>query len=77
MTLSLTLQDIYVNRLVERVDKLQETIAMYDAQITAQREETKAAEDTLAEARLEIEVSAWRLAYRERSVLGGSLGDRV
>ena len=51
-----------MNRLVERVDKLQETIAMYDAQITAQREETKAAEDTLAEARLEIEVSSWRLA---------------
>ena len=50
-----------MNRLVERVDKLQETIAMYDAQITAQREETKAAEDALSEARMEIEVSSYKL----------------
>lgn len=51
----LLLQDIYVNRLVERVDKLREDMAMYDAQLVAQTEETKAARDALNEAFMEIE----------------------
>jgi len=49
------LQDLYVNRLVERIDRLREDIAMYDAQIEAQTAETRAARDLLGEARLEIE----------------------
>ncbi|XP_064620964.1 coiled-coil domain-containing protein 40-like isoform X2 [Lineus longissimus] len=48
-------QDLFVDRLVERVDKLKEEIAMYDAQITAQSEETKVAKETLMEAQTEIE----------------------
>lgn len=46
-----------MDRLVERVDKLKEEIAMFEAQITAQTEETKAAKDALMEAHMEIEVS--------------------
>ncbi|KAK3598746.1 hypothetical protein CHS0354_028798 [Potamilus streckersoni] len=48
-------QDLFVDRLVERVDKLKEEIAMYEAQITAQLEETKAAKEALMEAHMEIE----------------------
>ena len=49
-------QDLYVDRLTETVDKLREQIALYEAQCSAQSEETKAAKDALAEARMEIEV---------------------
>ncbi|XP_069123768.1 coiled-coil domain-containing protein 40-like [Argopecten irradians] len=48
-------QDLFVDRLVERVDKLKEEIAMYEAQITAQTEETLAAKEALTEAHMEIE----------------------
>ncbi|GFO16023.1 coiled-coil domain-containing protein 40 [Plakobranchus ocellatus] len=48
-------QDLYVDRLVEKVDKLKEEIAMYEAQISAQSEETKAAKESLMEAYMEIE----------------------
>ncbi|XP_045213458.2 coiled-coil domain-containing protein 40-like [Mercenaria mercenaria] len=48
-------QDLFVDRLVERVDKLKEEIAMYEAQLTAQLEETKAAKEQLMEAYMEIE----------------------
>ncbi|KAH9504072.1 Coiled-coil domain-containing protein 40 [Bulinus truncatus] len=48
-------QDLFVDRLVEGVDRLKEEIAMYDAQITAQTEETKAAKESLMEAYMEIE----------------------
>ncbi|XP_052261678.1 coiled-coil domain-containing protein 40-like isoform X2 [Dreissena polymorpha] len=48
-------QDLFVDRLVERVDKLKEEIAMYEAQLTAQLEETKAAKEQLMEAHMEIE----------------------
>ncbi len=41
---------------MERVDKLRNEIAMYDAQLTAQTEETKAAKEALSEAHMEIEV---------------------
>jgi len=49
-------QDLFVDRLVERVDKLKEEIAMFEAQITAQTEETHAAKEALMEAHMEIEV---------------------
>ncbi|KAK3091997.1 hypothetical protein FSP39_024328 [Pinctada imbricata] len=48
-------QDLFVDRLVERVDKLKEEIAMFEAQIAAQTEETKAAKEALLEAHMEIE----------------------
>ena len=47
-----------MDRLVERVDKLKEEIAMYEAQISAQSEETKTAKESLMEAYMEIEVRA-------------------
>lgn len=50
-------QDLFVDRLVEQVDKLREEVAMYEAQITAQTEETRAAKDALMEANMEMEVS--------------------
>ena len=34
-------QDLYVDRLIERVDKMKEEMAMYEAQIIAQGEETR------------------------------------
>jgi hypothetical protein len=42
---------------VERVDKLREEIALFEAQIMAQSEETRAAKETLTEAHMEIEVT--------------------
>lgn len=48
-------QDLYVDRLIERMDKLKEEMAMYEAQITAQSEETRAAKDALMEASMEME----------------------
>ncbi|XP_025098485.1 coiled-coil domain-containing protein 40-like isoform X2 [Pomacea canaliculata] len=48
-------QDLFVDRLVEQVDKLREEVAMYEAQITAQTEETRAAKDALMEANMEME----------------------
>lgn len=50
------MQDLYVDRLVERVDKLREEIAMYEAQLSAQTSETKATKEALSEAHMEIEV---------------------
>ena len=50
-------QDLYVDRLVEQVDKLREDIAITEAQLTAQLEETKAAKEALSEASMEIEVA--------------------
>ena len=45
-----------VDRLTQKVDRLHEEIAMYEAQTLAQEEETKTAHKTLAEAVTEIEV---------------------
>lgn len=48
--------------LTERVDQLRESIAMYEAQQSAQAEETIAAKQALSEAKDEIEV--WtKLSY--------------
>ena len=48
-------QDLYVNRLVERMDRLREDIALFDAQLEAQAAETRAARELLGEAKMEIE----------------------
>ena len=48
-------QDLYVDRLVERLDKLREEITMYEAQMTAQSQETKVTKEALTEAHMEIE----------------------
>ncbi|KAL5017966.1 hypothetical protein ScPMuIL_003688 [Solemya velum] len=48
-------QDLFIDRLVEKVDKLKEEIAMYEAQYAAQLEETKFAKEALMEAYMEIE----------------------
>ena len=45
-----------MDRLVERVDKLREEIAVYEAQMSAQNTETAATKDALSEAHMEIEV---------------------
>ena len=52
----LPMKDLMVNKLVTLVDHLRGDISMYEAQITAQREETKAAVRTLTEASTELEV---------------------
>ena len=57
MNITISSQDLFVDRLVERVDKLKEEIAMYEAQLTAQLEETKAAKEQLMEAHMEMEVT--------------------
>ncbi|KAL5246650.1 hypothetical protein ACHWQZ_G018758 [Mnemiopsis leidyi] len=49
------LQDLYVDRTVEQVDKLTQEIAMYDAQAQAQKEETDGMQALLGEASLELE----------------------
>ena len=49
------IQDLYVNRLVERMDRLREDIAVFDAQLEAQTAETRAARELLGEARMEID----------------------
>ena len=46
-----------MDMLVEKVDRLREAIAMYEAQLSAQTEETKATKETLSEAHMEINVS--------------------
>jgi len=46
-----------VDRLNEKVAKMQEEIGMCAAQLAAQMDETKAAKEAVMEARMEIEVS--------------------
>ena len=45
-----------MNRLTEKAEQLRETIAMYEAQQSAQAEETLAAKQSLSEAKDEIDV---------------------
>lgn len=65
------MQDLYVNRLVERMDRLRDDIALFDAQLEAQAAETRANRELLGEAKMEIEAitvekkhlySAWNSA---------------
>ncbi|XP_030638701.1 coiled-coil domain-containing protein 40 [Chanos chanos] len=48
-------QDLYVNRLTKHIERQTEQIAEYDIQTLAQKEETKATKETLAEAQMEID----------------------
>ncbi|KAI7808016.1 coiled-coil domain-containing protein 40 [Triplophysa rosa] len=48
-------QDVYVERLTKHVEKLSGQIALFEVQITAQSEETKAAKETYSEAQLELD----------------------
>uniref|UniRef100_A0A4W3JTE2 Coiled-coil domain 40 molecular ruler complex subunit n=1 Tax=Callorhinchus milii TaxID=7868 RepID=A0A4W3JTE2_CALMI len=67
-------QDMFVDRLVSQMDRLREQIALYEAQCTAQREETKAARGTVGEAVMEIEaidLEKKQLLHHWRSSLMG------
>ncbi|XP_076001592.1 coiled-coil domain-containing protein 40 [Genypterus blacodes] len=48
-------QDLYVERLTKDMERLTEQIALYDAQATAQAQETQAAKEAFSEAELEME----------------------
>jgi chromosome segregation ATPase len=48
-------QDIYIDELNEYIKKQQEQLALFEAQLISQREETKSAHDTLHEAAKEME----------------------
>ncbi|XP_070832310.1 coiled-coil domain-containing protein 40 isoform X1 [Chaetodon trifascialis] len=48
-------QDLYVERLTKDMERLTQQIAMYEAQSSAQAEETQAAKDALSEAEMEME----------------------
>ncbi|XP_056315030.1 coiled-coil domain-containing protein 40 [Danio aesculapii] len=48
-------QDIYVERLTNRAEKLLEQISLYDFQLISQTEQTRVAKDSLSEAQLELD----------------------
>ncbi len=48
-------QDLIVNRLEEKENRLREDIGLYESQLTNQMKETKAAKEALIEARMETE----------------------
>ncbi|XP_041790181.1 coiled-coil domain-containing protein 40 [Chelmon rostratus] len=48
-------QDLYVKRLTKTMERLTQQIAMYEAQSSAQAEETQAAKEALSEAEMEME----------------------
>ncbi|XP_056102134.1 coiled-coil domain-containing protein 40 [Rhinichthys klamathensis goyatoka] len=48
-------QDLYVERLTKHVEKLSEQISLYEVQIIAQTDQTKAAKEALSEAQLELD----------------------
>ncbi|KAM9857686.1 coiled-coil domain-containing protein 40 [Aulostomus maculatus] len=48
-------QDMYVERLTKDLERLTQQVAMYDAQIPAQAEETQTATEALTEAEMEME----------------------
>ncbi|XP_074553848.1 coiled-coil domain-containing protein 40 [Halichoeres trimaculatus] len=56
-------QDLYVERLTKDMERLTQQIAMYEAQTSAQAEETQAAKDGLSEAEMEMESLA--MAHRQ------------
>uniref|UniRef100_A0AAY4AGM5 Coiled-coil domain-containing protein 40 n=1 Tax=Denticeps clupeoides TaxID=299321 RepID=A0AAY4AGM5_9TELE len=51
-------QDLYVERLTKELEKLTEQEALYDVQIAAQSEETRAIREVLEEAQMELETLA-------------------
>eukprot|EP00760_Papus_ankaliazontas_P029424 PhM_4_TR4241/c0_g1_i1/m.15111 len=58
-------QDFLIDALNERIKMLGEQLALYTHQLTAQREETKLAQDTLAEAQSEMEA----IQYEKKQLL--------
>ncbi|XP_028993575.1 coiled-coil domain-containing protein 40 [Betta splendens] len=48
-------QDLYVERLINDMEKLTQQIALYEAQVQAQAEETQTAKEALSEAEMEME----------------------
>nr|XP_015212263.1 PREDICTED: coiled-coil domain-containing protein 40 isoform X1 [Lepisosteus oculatus] len=48
-------QDLLVDRLTQRVQQLTEQIALYEVQIAAQAQETRAAQETVSEAQMEMD----------------------
>ena len=50
------LQDIYLDRLTRQIASLEEQLSLYDAQYSAQSQETKAVKENLTEADMELEV---------------------
>ena len=53
------LQDIYLDRLTRQIASLEEQLSLYDAQYTAQSQETKAVKENLTEADMELEVHVY------------------
>ena len=51
-------QDLYVDRLTEEVQRLEEQVALYKAQCTAQAQDSQAVKEALTEAAMELEVHA-------------------
>ncbi|KAM4585269.1 coiled-coil domain-containing protein 40 [Odontesthes bonariensis] len=49
-------QDLYVERLTKEMERLTQQIAMYEAQASAQAEETRAAKEALSEAEMKMEL---------------------
>ena len=50
------MQDLYLDRLTSQIASLEEQLALYDAQYSAQSQETRAVKNSLTEASLELEV---------------------
>ena len=50
------LQDLYVDRLTEEVQRVEEQAALYKAQCAAQTQDSQAVKEALAEAAMELEV---------------------
>ncbi len=53
---AISLQDLYLDHLTSRTHGLEEQLALYDAQCSAQTQETRAIKEALSEATMELEV---------------------
>lgn len=53
------MQDLYINKLTEKIRKLEEQLALQSAQLGAQAKEAEMARETLAEASKEMEVRSF------------------
>ena len=49
-------QDLYLDRLTSQIVSLEEQLSLYDAQYSAQCQETKTVKESLTEANMELEV---------------------
>lgn len=50
-------QDLYLDKLTSQIASLEEQLALYDAQYSAQSQETKAVKESVTEASMELEVN--------------------